>query len=203
MLKKISDLIYIFWCNFFGKIILRMNGVDFGDGLRLYGIPIISLAKNSSIRIGKNVVLCSNSKFTALGVNHPVVIRTLQPGASVYIGDDVGISGGSICSAKSIYSGDRVLMGANVSIFDNDFHPVSIIGRRYYSGFGDVGVKSVSLGRDVFVGTGAIISKGVVIGDGSVIGAGSVVTGVVASEEIWAGSPARKLKKIIKVGENA
>jgi acetyltransferase-like isoleucine patch superfamily enzyme len=54
----------------------------------------------------------------------------------------------------------------------------------------------VTIGRNAFIGAGSFILKGVEIGDNAVIGAGSVVTKSVPANEIWAGNPARFIKKI-------
>lgn len=53
----------------------------------------------------------------------------------------------------------------------------------------------VYIGDNVFIGTGTIISKDVRIGENSIIGAGSVVTKDIPDNEIWAGNPARFIKK--------
>ncbi|PAY18790.1 hypothetical protein CKO51_14570 [Rhodopirellula sp. SM50] len=53
--------------------------------------------------------------------------------------------------------------------------------------------QAVSIGNDVWIGTGATILSGVTIGDGAVIGAGAVVRSHVPDHEIWAGVPARRI----------
>lgn len=67
---------------------LRAQGVELGIGVRFYGMPVVGMAKGSRICIGDRVVLCSDSRFTALGVNHPVMLRTLSPGAKIISGND-------------------------------------------------------------------------------------------------------------------
>src|SRR6476620_6711699 len=101
---------------------LRSHGIKLGVGCRFYGMPIVAVEKNSRIILGDRVVLCSDSRFTALGVNHPVVLRTLRPHAEIFIDDDSAMSGGSICAAVRVHLGKQCLIGANVTIADTDFH---------------------------------------------------------------------------------
>ena len=53
----------------------------------------------------------------------------------------------------------------------------------------------VYIGDDTFIGTNTIISKDVRIGNNCIIGAGSVVTKDIPDNEVWAGNPARFIKK--------
>lgn len=53
----------------------------------------------------------------------------------------------------------------------------------------------VVIGHDVWIGHGAVILPGVKIGTGSVIGAGSIVTKDVGEYSIYAGNPARLIRK--------
>jgi acetyltransferase-like isoleucine patch superfamily enzyme len=159
-------------------------------------MPIVSIAKGAKIEIGENCVICSDPKLTDLGVNHPVVMRTLRPGASIIIGKDTGISGGSICAAVQVKIGNECLIGANVVITDTDFHPIDPTGRRYNTNPQEIAAELVEIENNVFIGTGAIILKGVRIGKNSVIGAGSVVAKSVPPDSIVAGNPARLLRKI-------
>ncbi len=52
-----------------------------------------------------------------------------------------------------------------------------------------------TIGNDVWIGEGAMIRAGLNIADGAVIGMGSVVTKDVGPYEIWAGNPARLIRK--------
>jgi acetyltransferase-like isoleucine patch superfamily enzyme len=52
----------------------------------------------------------------------------------------------------------------------------------------------VTIGNDVWIGSGAVIMRGVLVGDGAVIGANSVVTNDVPPYAIVVGSPARVIK---------
>ena len=51
------------------------------------------------------------------------------------------------------------------------------------------------IGNDVWIGANAMVKSGVHIADGAVIGMGSVVTKDVGPYEIWAGNPARLIRK--------
>lgn len=52
-----------------------------------------------------------------------------------------------------------------------------------------------TIGNDVWVGSHCLIKGGVTIGDGAIIGMGSVVTKDVPPYEIWAGNPAKCIRK--------
>jgi acetyltransferase-like isoleucine patch superfamily enzyme len=176
------------------KLRLRALGVTLGRGVVLYGGPVVSLFPGSEIRIGSQVVLCSWSRCTALGVNHATVLRTLTGGARLAIGDHVGISGGAICAAESVTIGAYTMLGANVIVTDTDFHPLAALNRRY----SEAGVESspVMIGKNVFLGTETVVLKGVHIGDNSVIGAGSVVTRDIPADVIAAGNPCRVIRRM-------
>lgn len=51
------------------------------------------------------------------------------------------------------------------------------------------------IGNHVWIGTGATILDGAQIKDYSVIGAGAVLKGIVGRQEVFAGNPAKRIKK--------
>ena len=53
----------------------------------------------------------------------------------------------------------------------------------------------VYIGNNVFIGAHTIITNPVRIGDGAIIGAGSLVTKDIPANEVWAGNPARFIRK--------
>lgn len=173
---------------------LRRRGVVLGRGARFLGWPVVSVADGSTVAIGQRFVAASRSSLTALGVSHPTVLRTLRPGAVLEVGDDVGISGGSICAAVRVTIGEGCLLGADVTVVDTDFHPVHHPLRRYAPPPAPRPEDAVSIGRNVFIGTRAIILRGSHIGDHAVVGAGAVVRGPVEAGTVVAGNPARRLR---------
>ena len=52
-----------------------------------------------------------------------------------------------------------------------------------------------SIGNDVWIGEGCKIRAGVSIADGAVLGMGSVLTKDIGAYEIWAGNPAKFIRK--------
>jgi acetyltransferase-like isoleucine patch superfamily enzyme len=182
------------WFRYLIQKRLKQLGVRAEKSVRFYGMPIITLANDSTIEIGERTVICSDSEMTALGVNHPVVLRTLAPGAAIVIGKNTGISGGSICAATRVEIGNECLIGANVTIADTDFHPINPQGRRHNNDPLAIGTEPIVIEDNVFIGTNVVILKGVRVGKNSVIGAGSVVTKDVPANAIVAGNPARLLR---------
>ena len=190
---RVEDRLLQVVTSYLGARLLRRHGVEASPLARTMGVPIVERCDGSRIVIGDGVVLCSNSRWTALGVAHAVVLRTLQPGAMIRIGRGTGISGGSICAAASIQIGERCLIGADVAIVDTDFHALDASRRE--TGWEDIGCAPIHIGDDVFIGTRAMILKGVHIGNGAVIGAGAVVTRSVPAFAIVAGNPAAVVRQ--------
>jgi len=184
-----------YWCTV-GSLWLRLCGVVMAGPVSLYGIPLVRAGAGTRITLGKKVTLVSDSRFTALGVSRPTVLRTLGHGAEISIGDDSGLSGTVICAASRVSIGRRCLIGADVKIVDTDFHAIDPRGRRY--GGPDVKIISrpVVIEDDVFIGTGVIVLKGVTIGRGSVVGAGAVVVKSIPPNSIVAGNPGRVIGQI-------
>ncbi|MCO4253151.1 acyltransferase [Pseudarthrobacter raffinosi] len=176
--------------------VLRGQGAMLAPTARIIGKPIVQIEQMSKLVIGARVRLISDSRRTALGVNHPVVLRTLSPTAQLIISDDVGISGGSICAAHRVEIGAGTMLGANVTIADTDFHPVDHEWRRYQPTPPSDPKDMVLIGRNVFIGTGAVILKGTVLHDHCVVGAGSIVKGEFEAGTVLAGNPARAVRKL-------
>lgn len=156
----------------FALLYLYISGVKIGKNSKFYGLPKVYKHRGSSIQIGNNFEARSWWFSNPLGINHPLIICTWSNNAQITIGDDVGISGGSIVAAERVQIGNRVVIGANCNIIDTNFHPTKD-NKRY--GKDGIGVESVSIGDDVFIGTNSTILKGASIGRDSVIGAGEVV----------------------------
>jgi acetyltransferase-like isoleucine patch superfamily enzyme len=196
ILFKIINKCRLWYWQIAGTISLKVRGINLGKQCVFYGLPIISRFPGSTISIGDRVVLCSDSRFTALGVNHPVILRTLRKETKIFIDSDCGLSGTTICAAKSIYIGKQTLIGANVSIFDTDFHTISPKGRRFCTDPEKIATKPVKVEDNVFIGTNSLICKGVTIGKNSIIGAGSVVVKNVQPSKIYAGNPAKEITHV-------
>lgn len=178
------------------RIAAWLLGVPVGHGTRFAGRALLVPSEAGSLRIGRRVVCVSRSWATALGVSQPVILRCLTPASRIIIGDDTGLSGTVVCAAIGVTIGERCLMGANVTIFDTDFHPHEPKGRRYaVPDWANISAPVV-IGDDVFIGTGAVIQKGVTIGDGAIIAAHAVVTKDVETRSVVGGNPARLLRQI-------
>jgi acetyltransferase-like isoleucine patch superfamily enzyme len=158
----------------FVVLYLKLNGVKLGKNTKWYGFPLINRHRSSEIIIGDRVEVRNWKDSNPLGVIHPLILTTWSKNSKIIIGNDVGISGGSICSAVSINIGKGTLVGANSTIIDTDFHPIKSKSRRYDK----KNVKSipVQIGSNSFIGMNSIILKGVKLADNFVVPAGSVVS---------------------------
>ena len=177
-------------------VLLRRKGLLVGNNCSFRGRPLITLFPESRIVIADDAFLVSRASDTALGVNHPVIFRTLRKGATITIHEGCRASGVTICAATSITVGKRAVIGANVMITDTDFHALDSVLRSSATDSVNAAAKPVYLEADVFIGSGAMILKGVTVGAGSVVGAGAIVTSDVPPGSIAAGNPARVFGRV-------
>lgn len=98
-----------------------------------------------------------------------------------------------ICEGVSI--GDEVFVGHNVT-FINDRYPRAANDDGSLQTERDWQVTPTVVGNRVSIGSSVTVMCGVRIGEGAVIGAGSVVLADVPAGEVWAGNPARFIKKV-------
>lgn len=134
--------------------------------------------KNKSFKAGKKFksgYLCSISRKN-----------------SVVLGNNFYM--GNFCSLSSnLIVGDDVMLGSSVMFVGGD-HKIDFIKVPLYLSGRDE-LKTTVIEDNVWIGSGAIILHGVKIESGSVIAAGSVLTKSTGKDEIWAGNPARFIRK--------
>lgn len=191
MLDKINFL-QRFYDRFYNKICLFYKKVIFGRNLHIEGRILIQ--GRGKIELGNNVTIYSRYTINPIGGDR-TVFQVLD-GASLKIGNNVGMSHVIIAAFQSVIIEDEVMLGAGCKIFDTDFHSMDY-EERIHGKDSDVKTLPVIIKKGAFVGADTLILKGVTIGEKSIIGAGAVVTKDIPDGEIWAGNPARYIKKVI------
>ncbi|WP_173391151.1 acyltransferase [Pararhodospirillum photometricum] len=156
-------------------------------------------------KIGKNVKIAKNS--TIIGLNN------IEIGSNVRIDGNVVISSysGYISIGNYIHIGSGCYIGCSGGVTLSDFSGLSQDVKIYsssddYSGksltnptvphnYLNVKVAHVFLGKHVIIGSGSVILPGVSIEDGSSVGALSLVSKSLEGWGVYAGAPAKKIKK--------
>jgi acetyltransferase-like isoleucine patch superfamily enzyme len=176
---------------------LKKCGVETELGyVTLYGKPIIHKEPGSIIRMGKDVVLTSDSEVNTAGINHPVIIATHSKDAEIILENNVGMSGVSInCVSRCVFK-EGVMLGANVNVWDTDFHPIDPQRRIHQTSIMDAKSSPIILEKNVWVGANTTILKGITIGENTVVGAMSLVNKNLPSNSVCAGNPAKKIKDL-------
>lgn len=196
-LFEIGQKIYFKIVNY---TIFRFNNVQFmkfyiNGRIRIYRDYSRSCKySDSTIFIGNRFVCNSGLKFNPIGGDACTILRTIENGI-IKIGNDVGMSNDTLVARNKIIIEDNVLIGGGVKIYDNDFHSLEF-ETRVSKPYDNIKSSPVRICKGAFLGAGSYILKGVTVGEYSIVGAGSVVTKNIPSGEIWAGNPARFIKKI-------
>jgi acetyltransferase-like isoleucine patch superfamily enzyme len=176
---------------FWYEPLFRSQCAAVGPGLVMEQLPYLS--GRGKIVLGSGVRLSGKPAFGFSNCHSDTPVLTI--GDQTFIGH-----GCTFTLATAITVGARCLLAGGVRIYDLDGHPLDAARRAAREPAARDDSKPVTLGDDVWVGTGALILKGVTIGPRSVIGAGSVVTADVPPDVVVAGNPARVVKQLSPAG---
>jgi len=193
--RKLYNIFKIKFDFFVTYIIFWGNNVQLSN-FKTYGVPYISVANDGIFNIGNNLMLNNGIFGNPIGCYNRCTFF-VDRGANLIIGDNFGISQAAIICHLSIKIGNNVKIGGGVSIFDTDFHSLqSILRSNLETDLRNKKKLPIVIEDNVFVGAYSTILKGVSIGKNSIIGACSVVTKNIPENEIWAGNPARFIRKL-------
>lgn len=205
MLRNLSRTIYVLVRSLALRVLLVIDSlyvqclfyvfdVQIGSGFKTKGRPIISISDQGRLEIGNDLRLNNGIRHNRIGRQQPCFF--IVNGGHLSIGNNVGMSGTAIVCWQSVRIGNNVRIGGNTVIYDTDFHSLDPMDRRNRpEDRTKTKTRPVVIGDDVFIGAHSIILKGVEIGNRAIVGAGSVVTKSIPNGEIWAGNPARPLRK--------
>lgn len=189
LMKEISE----FLSTLRARAALWLHGARAGTGFRTDGPLWIRADRRGALCLGVHVHLNARVHSNPVGIAGPMVLDA-QGDGRIIIGDHTGITASVISARNEVRIGSHVNIGANVRIFDHDWHALDWRRRRLpQEDKLGIATAPVAIGDDVFIGTNAMILKGVCIGDRAIIGAGAVVTRNVPSGEVWAGNPAARV----------
>lgn len=135
--------------------------------------------KTAAISSGVKFYRSRIDKYSYIGRNSFIIDANIGKFCCIAPGCNIGGTGHPLnwVSTSSVFHKWDNILKKNFSRHEYDIFSETVIG------------------NDVWIATNTIIKAGVKISDGAVIGMGSVVTKDVGPYEIWAGNPARCIKK--------
>lgn len=156
----------------------KFRGVHLGKGVWLdKNVELmrhpenISIADSTIIKEGVRICACNDKAKIHIGVNTTIGYHTFMfASAGLEIGNDCMI-------APFVYfvdSDHATKKGINLNQQKNSTAPIKV-------------------GNDVWIASNATILKGVSIADGAIVAANSLVNKNIGPNEIWAGTPAKKI----------
>lgn len=193
-IRKLFRTISCFIDHIWTSLLLQGNGVKY-QNFRSGGIPYIMVARNGEMEIGRDFAMNNGTKYNPIGCSQPCTFF-VDNGCKITIGNNVGISQAALIALADITIGNNVKIGGGAALYTSDFHSLDPEIRASSEDFKHRKSAPITVCDNAFVGARSIILKGVTIGESAVVGAGSVVTKSIPPKEIWAGNPAKFIRKI-------
>ncbi len=161
------------------NVVIRYPGRLF-NGISLRATVVDSVIdKTAKVQNSTNIRYSSIGKYSYVAKNTSIIHA--QVGSFCSIAGGVSVGGGAhnmyaVSTSPVFQKGHNIF---NMNFANINFEPF----------------KKTIIGDDVWIGNRAIVLQGVIIGNGSIVGAGSVVTRDIPPYEIWAGNPAKMIRK--------
>ncbi len=148
-----------------------------------------------SVTIGKNVKIWHYVQIREGAVigDNVIIGKGSYIGKNVRIGNNVKI-GNNVSIFEGIIIEDNVFVGPHVC-FTNDRYPRATNRCGQLKTSEDWSLEGTLVLRGASIGANSTILPGITIGQDCMIGAGSVVTKTMLKNKIYAGCPARRLRK--------
>lgn len=207
---SLIELLFVF-CQKFKNLLygnFRYGLIKFKVGF-FFIEPSAILNFTSKIQFTKMVNIGKNVKINALGSKGFIIGKNFsirdysiidsfgsikRDSGKLIIGSNVGFSEFTYISVRgNVTIGDDVIFGPGCKVFTenhgmkNEGVPFRLL---------EESRNDVSIGNNVWIGSGVTILPGTNIGNNSIIAAGSVVTKNIDSNTLYAGIPAKPLKKL-------
>lgn len=147
--------------------------------IRLRALVNVDMPSTSKVCSGSQMVNVKMGKYSDIG--YDCIILNTSIGSFCSFGANIIIGGAphtiDWVSTSPVFNKNRDHLPKKFAL-----HDFSLEGH-------------TSIGSDVWIANNVLIKTGVTVGDGAVIGMGSIVTKNIGPYEIWAGNPARFIKK--------
>lgn len=174
----------------------KLNKVKIPNDFKSWGIPITSISLKGKVTIGSQFQMNNGLYNNMIGRQQPCFL-VVNKECELTIGNNVGISATALICLCKITIEDNVRIGGGTVVYDSDFHSLNASERVALPEIlNNINKKPVLIKKNVFIGAHSTILKGVTIGENSIIGASSVVTNSVPDNELWAGNPAKFVRKL-------
>ncbi len=150
--------------------------------IRKFKFPAVNnseIHKSSKVTTGSTIINSTIDKYSYIGNDSKVIEANI--GKFCSIAHDVIIGGGRhpinwVSTSPVFYKGKNVL-------------------KKNFSNENFLESKKTVIDNDVWIGSNVLIKGGVHIANGVIVGMGSIVTKDIPPYEIWAGNPAKLIKK--------
>jgi acetyltransferase-like isoleucine patch superfamily enzyme len=180
----------VFVCEPLFKAYCRQVGTNLHTGSSLHWVM-----GKGNIVIGDNITIDGQCYF--------LFAARFSEAPTLTIGDNSSI--GHQCAftvGKSIKIGKHCRIASGVVMFDSPAHPLDPEKRCAGLPPAPDDVRPVTIGDNVWIGTGVVIFPGVSIGNNSVVAPASIVMSDVSPNVMVAGNPARKVLALNATGKS-